>query len=71
MLGLYEVINVSTGSPVDKPPHFPLYTFSMISAVTALKIKCRFQQNIEKELRVSISNIKPPFENFSLQGSPK
>ncbi|GFX52373.1 zinc finger BED domain-containing protein 5 [Trichonephila clavipes] len=34
------------------------------SAVAALKTKYRSQLNIEKELRVSISNIKPPFENL-------
>ncbi|GFX41477.1 zinc finger BED domain-containing protein 5 [Trichonephila clavipes] len=34
------------------------------SAVAALKTKYRSQLNIEKELRVSISNIKPSFENF-------
>ncbi|GFU53982.1 zinc finger BED domain-containing protein 5 [Trichonephila clavipes] len=32
------------------------------SAVAALKTKYRSQLNIEKELRVSISNIKPSFE---------
>ncbi|GFV86359.1 protein FAM200B [Trichonephila clavipes] len=34
------------------------------SAVAALKTKYRTQLNIEKELRVSISNIKPSFENL-------
>ncbi|GFX04771.1 zinc finger BED domain-containing protein 5 [Trichonephila clavipes] len=34
------------------------------SAVAALKTKYRSQLNIEKELRVSISNIKPSFENL-------
>ncbi|GFY15192.1 SCAN domain-containing protein 3 [Trichonephila clavipes] len=34
------------------------------SAVAALKAKCRSQLNIEKELRVSISNVKPSFENL-------
>ncbi|GFW72853.1 protein FAM200B [Trichonephila clavipes] len=34
------------------------------SAVAALKAKYRSQLNIEKELRVSISNIKPSFENL-------
>ncbi|GFX94657.1 zinc finger BED domain-containing protein 5 [Trichonephila clavipes] len=34
------------------------------SAVAALKTKYRYQLNIEKELRVSISNIKPSFENL-------
>ncbi|GFW04707.1 zinc finger BED domain-containing protein 5 [Trichonephila clavipes] len=34
------------------------------SAVAALKKKYRTQLNIEKELRVSISNIKPSFENL-------
>ncbi|GFU97877.1 SCAN domain-containing protein 3 [Trichonephila clavipes] len=34
------------------------------SAVTALKTKYRSQLNIEKELRVSISNFKPSFENL-------
>ncbi|GFX37380.1 uncharacterized protein TNCV_3106321 [Trichonephila clavipes] len=34
------------------------------SAVAALKTKYRPQLNIEKELRVSISNIKPSFENL-------
>ncbi|GFT51954.1 SCAN domain-containing protein 3 [Trichonephila clavipes] len=34
------------------------------SAVVALKTKYRSQLNIEKELRVSISNIKPSFENL-------
>ncbi|GFS98912.1 SCAN domain-containing protein 3 [Trichonephila clavipes] len=33
-------------------------------AVAALKTKYRSQLNIEKELRVSISNIKPSFENL-------
>ncbi|GFW01680.1 zinc finger BED domain-containing protein 5 [Trichonephila clavipes] len=34
------------------------------SAVAALKTKYRSQLNIERELRVSISNIKPSFENL-------
>ncbi|GFU75415.1 zinc finger BED domain-containing protein 5 [Trichonephila clavipes] len=34
------------------------------SAVAALKTKYRSQLNIEKELRVSISDIKPSFENL-------
>ncbi|GFW30924.1 zinc finger BED domain-containing protein 5 [Trichonephila clavipes] len=34
------------------------------SAVTALKTKYRSQINIEKELRVSISNTKPSFESL-------
>ncbi|GFX63732.1 zinc finger BED domain-containing protein 5 [Trichonephila clavipes] len=34
------------------------------SAVAALKTRYRSQLNIEKELRVSISNIKPSFENL-------
>ncbi|GFW01039.1 SCAN domain-containing protein 3 [Trichonephila clavipes] len=34
------------------------------SAVAALKTKYRSQLNIEKELRVSVSNIKPSFENL-------
>ncbi|GFX60765.1 SCAN domain-containing protein 3 [Trichonephila clavipes] len=34
------------------------------SVVAALKTKYRSQLNIEKELRVSISNIKPSFENL-------
>ncbi|GFV16215.1 protein FAM200B [Trichonephila clavipes] len=34
------------------------------SAVAALKTKYRSQLNIEKELRVSISHIKPSFENL-------
>ncbi|GFX21917.1 zinc finger BED domain-containing protein 5 [Trichonephila clavipes] len=34
------------------------------SAVAALKTKYRSQLNIEKELRVSISNIKASFENL-------
>ncbi|GFU53531.1 zinc finger BED domain-containing protein 5 [Trichonephila clavipes] len=34
------------------------------SAVAALKTKYRSQPNIEKEPRVSISNIKPSFENL-------
>ncbi|GFT49739.1 zinc finger BED domain-containing protein 5 [Trichonephila clavipes] len=34
------------------------------STVDALKTKYRSQLNIEKELRVSISNIKPSFENL-------
>ncbi|GFW63351.1 SCAN domain-containing protein 3 [Trichonephila clavipes] len=34
------------------------------SAVAALKTKYRSQLNIEKELRVSISNITPSFENL-------
>ncbi|GFX66379.1 zinc finger BED domain-containing protein 5 [Trichonephila clavipes] len=34
------------------------------SAVAALKTKYRSQLNIEKELRLSISNIKPSFENL-------
>ncbi|GFU09274.1 uncharacterized protein TNCV_2421571 [Trichonephila clavipes] len=34
------------------------------SAVAALKTEYRSQLNIEKELRVSISNIKPSFENL-------
>ncbi|GFU87684.1 zinc finger BED domain-containing protein 5 [Trichonephila clavipes] len=34
------------------------------SAVAALKTKYRSQLNIEKELRVSISNIKLSFENL-------
>ncbi|GFV09835.1 zinc finger BED domain-containing protein 5 [Trichonephila clavipes] len=33
------------------------------SAVAALKTKYRSQLNVEKELRVSVSNIKPSFEN--------